>query len=145
MDACISTIAYDACMAARCSGDRLATPRLQSGLNPASLSHSGAEQKQAWARKQKQTSRREMQVLMLTKYASKVYIVHRRAQFTASKIMQRRVLDDPKVQASTLLLLLFSQVTAAHPWIWNWQIVRLWLHARRLTAPKSGSHESLSL
>ena len=34
----------------------------------------------------------------LTKFASKVYIIHRRGEFRASKVMQKRVLSSPKVE-----------------------------------------------
>lgn len=33
----------------------------------------------------------------LTKYGSHVYIIHRRDSFRASKVMQKRALDNPKI------------------------------------------------
>ena len=45
----------------------------------------------------------------LTKYASKVYIVHRRDKFRASQIMQRRVLENDKIE-----IIYNHEVTAAH-------------------------------
>ncbi|KAK9842975.1 hypothetical protein WJX74_005097 [Apatococcus lobatus] len=38
------------------------------------------------------------EAVFLTKYGSKVYIIHRRNEFRASKIMQRRALDHPKIE-----------------------------------------------
>ena len=37
------------------------------------------------------------EALFLTKYGSKVYIIHRRDELRASKVMQRRALDHPKI------------------------------------------------
>jgi thioredoxin reductase (NADPH) len=34
----------------------------------------------------------------LTRYASKVYLIHRRHEFRASKILQRQVFDNPKIE-----------------------------------------------
>lgn len=38
------------------------------------------------------------EALTLTKFAKKVFIIHRRAEFRASKIMQDRVLNHPKIE-----------------------------------------------
>lgn len=38
------------------------------------------------------------EALVLTKFASEVVIIHRRDEFRASKIMQDRVLKNPKVK-----------------------------------------------
>lgn len=49
------------------------------------------------------------EALFLTKYASKVFIIHRRDTFRASKIMQQRVFEHPKIE-----ILWNSEVTGAY-------------------------------
>jgi thioredoxin reductase (NADPH) len=46
----------------------------------------------------------------LTKFASKVYLIHRRAQFRASKIMQQKVLQNPKIE-----IIYNTEITSLNP------------------------------
>lgn len=41
------------------------------------------------------------EALFLTKYGSKVYIIHRRGELRASRIMQKRALENEKIEVST--------------------------------------------
>lgn len=41
------------------------------------------------------------EALFLTKYGSKVYIIHRRGELRASRIMQKRALENEKIEVRT--------------------------------------------
>ncbi len=68
----------------------------------------------------------------LTKFASKVYVIHRRDEFRASKTMQQRVLDSPKVEV-----------------IWNSQVVDVLgddvINGLMLKNTKSGEQSKLDV
>ena len=43
-----------------------------------------------------------MQALYLSRYGSFIYIIHRKDSFRASKVMQRQVLEHPKIKVRSL-------------------------------------------
>ena len=47
------------------------------------------------------------EALFLTKFAKKVYVIHRRDQFRASQIMQDRVLNHEKIDAENFIKFIF--------------------------------------
>ena len=49
------------------------------------------------------------EALFLTRFAAKVYVIHRRDTFKASKIMQQRVFDNPKIE-----VIWNSEITELH-------------------------------
>ncbi len=72
------------------------------------------------------------EAIFLTRFASKVYLIHRRESFKASKIMQDRALNNPKIEV-----------------IWNTEVAEL-LGETRLTGIKmrdtvTGSEKDLEL
>jgi len=72
------------------------------------------------------------EAIFLTRFASKVYLIHRRDSFKASKIMQERALNNPKIEV-----------------IWNTEVAEL-LGETRLTGIKmrdtvNGSEKDLEL
>ena len=44
-----------------------------------------------------------LQALYLSKYGSRVYIIHRRDSLRASKVMQRQAQDNPKIQVRSIV------------------------------------------
>ena len=70
------------------------------------------------------------EALFLTKFATKVYIVHRRDSFRASKIMQDRVLENEKIEV-----------------LWNKEVTEI--HGKEtvnsVSLKDTGDHSSLEL